>query len=93
MERNSLTQNNTNMKTRITALVIAIAASAAIQVSAKQFWPVIMDGTTLEANASSMVASFAPNDVDQFLYPWENTYVAGASIGLNFNSKITCFTH
>ena len=75
------------MKTRITALVIAVAASAAIQVSAKQFWPVIMDGTTLEANASSMVASFAPNDVDQFLYPWENTYVAGASIGLNFNGN------
>ena len=49
-----------------------------------QFWPIILDGTTLEANASKMVASFQPNDVDQFLYVWEQTYEGAEATGLNF---------
>lgn len=54
------------------------------QLKGSQFWPIILDGTTLEANQSKMVASFQPNDVDQFLYVWEGTYTGGNATGLNF---------
>lgn len=57
------------------------------EVKGSKFWPVIMDGETLEANQSKMVASFQPNDVDQFLYIWEKTYVAGNGDGLNSMGK------
>ena len=53
-------------------------------VKGSQIWPIILDGTTYEANASKVVASFQPNDVDQFLYVWEGTYVGGQATGLNF---------
>ncbi len=75
------------MKNRLFTLFVALVASVSIQISAMQFWPVIMDGTTINANASSMVASFAPNEIDQFLYIWENTYSAGTATGLNFNGN------
>ena len=52
-----------------------------------QVWPIILDGTTLEANESKVVASFQPNDVDQFLYVWENTYAGGNATGLNFHGN------
>ena len=49
-----------------------------------QVWPIILDGTTYEANADKIVASFQPNDVDQFLYVWDNTYNGADATGLNF---------
>ncbi|MBO4666444.1 MAG: Ig domain-containing protein [Paludibacteraceae bacterium] len=52
-------------------------------VKGSQFWPIIMDGVTLEANKSKMVASFQPNDVDQFLYIWDQTYEGGTATGKN----------
>ena len=75
------------MKNRLFTLFVALVASVSIQISAMQFWPVIMDGITISANVSSMVASFAPNEIDQFLYIWENTYSAGTATGLNFNGN------
>ena len=57
------------------------------QLKGSQVWPIILDGTTAEANASKIVASFQPNDVDQFLYVWDNTYAGGQSTGLNFHGN------
>ena len=57
------------------------------EVKGSKFWPIVMDGETLEANQSKMVASFQPNDVDQFLYVWDETYVAGNGDGLNSMGK------
>ena len=57
-----------------------------------QFWPIILDGTTLEANQAKMVASFQPNDVDQFLYVWEETYAGGQATGLNFHGNSDGYT-
>ena len=58
-----------------------------VQLKGSQVWPIILDGTTLEANESKVVASFQPNDVDQFLYVWENTYAGGDATGLNFHGN------
>ena len=55
--------------------------SAAVKGS--QIWPIVMDGVTYEANQSKVVASFQPNDVDQSLYVWENTYAGGEAAGMN----------
>ena len=57
------------------------------QLKGVQVWPIILDGTTYEANASKIVASFQPNDVDQFLYVWENTYEGSEATGLNFHGN------
>ena len=61
------------------------------QLKGVQVWPIILDGTTYEANASKIVASFQPNDVDQFLYFWDQggvtTYNAGTATGLNFHGN------
>ena len=52
-----------------------------------QVWPIVLDGTTLDANKSKMVASFQPNDVDQFLYVWDATYEGSEATGLNFHGN------
>jgi hypothetical protein len=57
------------------------------QLKGSQVWPIILDGVTGEANAEKIVASFQPNDVDQFLYVWEGTYVGGEASGLNFHGN------
>lgn len=53
------------------------------EIKASQIWPIVMDGVTYEANESKVVASFQPNDVDQFLYVWEETYAGGEAPGMN----------
>jgi len=57
------------------------------QLKGSQVWPIILDGTTLEANQSKVVASFQPNDVDQFLYVWEGTYEGVQATGMNFHGN------
>ena len=61
-------------------------------IDAVSIWPIVLDGTTLAANESKMVASFQPNDVDQFLYVWENTYSGGQATGLNFHGNSDGYT-
>jgi hypothetical protein len=61
-------------------------------VKGSQVWPIIMDGATYAANESKIVASFQPNDVDQFLYVWENTYAGGNATGLNFAGNSEGYT-
>ena len=61
-------------------------------VKGSQFWPIILDGVTLEANQSKMVASFQPNDVDQFLYVWDQTYEGGSATGKNFSGNTEGYT-
>lgn len=53
-------------------------------IDCSQIWPIILDGETYAVNESKVVASFQPNDVDQFLYTWDDTYNAGSTTGLNF---------
>lgn len=53
------------------------------QLKGSKVWPIILDGITYEANESKIVASFQPNDVDQFLYVWEKTYEGGEAQGMN----------
>ena len=43
-----------------------------------------MDGTTLAANESKMVATFQPNEADQFLYVWDGTYIGATASGKNY---------
>ena len=57
------------------------------QLKGDQVWPIILDGTTAEANPSKIVATFQPNDVDQFLYVWEGTYAGAEASGLNFHGN------
>ena len=65
-----------------------------VQLKGSQVWPIALDGTTADANASKIVADFRPNDVDQFLYVWENgaVYEAGEGKGLNFHGNTDGYT-
>lgn len=65
---------------------------AGAQLKGSQVWPIILDGVTYEANASKIVASFQPNDVDQFLYVWDQTYTGGTATGLNFHGNSEGYT-
>jgi hypothetical protein len=64
------------------------------QLKGSQVWPIALDGTTADANASKIVADFRPNDVDQFLYVWEGgaVYEAGEGKGLNFHGNTDGYT-
>lgn len=63
--------------------VVNVTEEGTAEVKGSQIWPIIMDGVTYEANQSKVVASFQPNDVDQFIYVWENTYAVGDDVGMN----------
>ena len=63
--------------------VVNVTEEGTAEVKGSQIWPIIMDGVTYEANQSKVVASFQPNDVDQWLYVWENTYAVGEAAGMN----------
>lgn len=62
------------------------------QLKGSQVWPIILDGVTYAANESKVVASFQPNDVDQFLYVWNQTYIGGTASGLNFHGNTEGYT-
>lgn len=53
-------------------------------IKAKRIWPVILDGTTADANASKIVADFRPNDVEKNLWVWDGSYTGGQATGMNF---------
>ena len=61
-------------------------------VKGSQIWPIILDGVTAEANQSKIVATFQPNEADQFLYVWENTYSGVSATGLNFYGNTEGYT-
>lgn len=50
----------------------------------RQLWPIHMDVETFENNREYIMADFRPNEKDQFLYVWENTYSTNSITGTNF---------
>lgn len=66
------------------SIFVVLALVAASNLSAMQLWPIILDGTSAEAVQSYVAADFQPNDVDQFLYIWDGTYIGGTASGKNF---------
>ncbi len=67
--------------------------STAGALKGSQFWPIAIDGTTADANASKLVADFRPDDVGKFLYIWEATYTANENpTGLNFHGNTEGYT-
>ena len=62
-------------------------------VKGTKIWPIVLDGTSVDANASKIVADFRPDDVGKFLYVWDATYVANDNpTGLNFHGNTDGFT-
>ncbi|MBR1878262.1 MAG: Ig-like domain-containing protein [Paludibacteraceae bacterium] len=53
-------------------------------IEAKRIWPIILDGTTADANASKIVADFRPNDNEKNLWVWDGSYSGGSATGANF---------
>jgi len=66
------------------SIFVVLALVAASNLSAMQLWPIVLDGTSAETVASNVVASFQPNEVDQFLYIWDGTYIGASATGKNF---------
>lgn len=62
-------------------------------VKGTKIWPIVLDDTSVDANASKMVGDFRPDDVGKFLYVWEGTYVANDNpTDLNFHGNTDGFT-
>ena len=53
-------------------------------IDAKRIWPIILDGTTADANASKIVSDFRPNDNEKNLWVWDESYSGGSATGVNF---------
>ncbi len=88
----SATANGTT-KTCVVKVTANGGDGSAKEVKGSQIWPVILDATTAESVKSKIVASFAPNDVDQFLYVWDGTYAANDNpTGMNFYGNTEGFT-
>lgn len=49
-----------------------------------EYYPIIMDGTTSDKLAGKIACDLRPDDVNKFLYVWENTYAGNTASGLNF---------
>ena len=79
-------------KTCIVAVKKAGGEGGGAQLKGSQVWPIILDGVTYEANKNKIVASFQPNEVDQFLYVWDNTYIGGTASGMNFHGNTEGYT-
>lgn len=72
-------------KTCVVLVKSAAGESSKAEVKGSQIWPIILDATTTEANSSKIVANFGPDEVNRFLYVWDNTYVANDNpTGKNF---------
>lgn len=72
-------------KTCVVAVKKAGGQGGESTVKGSQIWPIAMDGVSSEANASKIVADFRPDDVANFLYVWDQTYVANDNpTGKNF---------
>jgi len=82
------------VKTCIVAVKKKGGEGGGAQLKGSQVWPIALDGTTADANKSKIVADFRPNDVDQFLYVWEEgkVYEAGEGKGLNFYGNTDGYT-
>ena len=52
-------------------------------VKGSQVWPLILDAATAATCAPKIVADFRPDDVNNFIYIWENTYTGGGGGGTN----------
>lgn len=50
---------------------------------ASQLWPILLDDDTYNSVSNYVVADFRPNDIDKFLYIWDNTYIKNVPTGLN----------
>ena len=55
-----------------------------IDPSQGRVWPILMDDVTYAQKQQYVVSDFRPNDEDNNLYVWENTYVGANISGLNF---------
>lgn len=92
-----ITASTTGGQTKTCVVLVKKATSGGgeggAEVKGSQVWPIIMDGVTYTANESKIVASFQPNDVDQFLYVWDNTYLGNENpTGLNFAGNSEGYT-
>lgn len=59
------------------------------------YYLMVLDGVTYEKIKSKVAKDFRPNDVEKWLYVWENTYAAGTASGPNFYGEVegwTCMT-
>ena len=67
------------VSTEIDSITFLEETIAPKTVKGTKIWPIVLDGTSADANASKIVADFRPDDVGRFLYIWENTYTANAN--------------
>lgn len=74
-------------KTCVVKVAKAGGSEGGSALKGSQIWPIILDGTTADANASKIVADFRPDDQGKNLWVWENTYNAGEATGLNFHGN------
>jgi hypothetical protein len=91
-EGSAIISATANGQTKTCVVAVKKKGGEGAQLKGTQIWPIILDGTTYAANENKVVATFQPNDVDQFLYVWDGTYVGGTASGKNFYGNTDGYT-
>ena len=87
-----ITATTAGGQTKTCVVAVKKKGGEGAQLKGSQIWPIVLDETTATANASKIVATFQPNDVDQFLYVWDGTYIGGTASGKNFHGNTDGYT-
>ena len=66
-----------------------VEGAEVVQTKGKHIWPILLDDTTVENNASKIISDLRSNDYDNFLYNWDMTYTLNdAPISTNFHGNM-----
>ncbi len=68
---------------KLFTLLLAVATSVGTML-ASQLWPIYLDDHTYNTYAQYVVSDLRPDNIDNNLYIWENTYCGTAMSGENF---------
>lgn len=78
-----------------TCVVTVVKARVNFQASLNgtEYFPIILDGITAGKLGTRIRADFRPDEINKFLYIWDNTFTSGASVGPNAFGEVEPWTN
>lgn len=68
------------------------AVNFAISLTGSEYYPIILDGVTATTLGTKIKADFRPDEINKFLYIWENTFTPGNPTGPNCFGQVEPWT-
>jgi len=64
----------------------------AVSLTGTEYFPIILDGVTATALGTKIKADFRPDEINKFLYIWDNTFISGTPTGPNCFGQVEPWT-